>query len=291
MKSKVIISGLITFLLILYTGISAYAQEAVEWKALDEKVVLLYNEGNYDHAIVTAKKALIAAENALGPDHPSVAVVLNNFATACYAQGLYEQAEPLYKRSLEIKEKVFGPDHLDVAQSLNNLATLYYAQGLYERAEPLYVHSLEIREQALGSNHPAVSRSLNNLGILYRTQVLYPSTKELIQKAPSVNVDDLYARITKGHDIIILDVRRRDEQCHKHIPNSIRFPETNLSDNIDDLKNILRNINKGATIAVFSSDTANSNHVTTKLRSWGYRAYSVGGGFASWERQGYPVTE
>ncbi len=289
MKSKIIISGLIAFLFLSYTDMRAYSQDVEKWKALDEEVVSLYDEGNYDYAIVIAKKALIAAEEALGTDNPLVAIVLNNFATACYAQGLYEQAEPLYSRALCIKEKAFGPNHLNVAQGLNNLATLYYTQGLYEQAEPLYERALKIRKQILGSGHPDVSKSLNNLGLLYQAQALYLSAKDP-KKTPSLSVGDLYANITKGRDVILLDVRRKDEQDQKHIPNSIRFPKSSLTNNGDDLKSVLRNANKGATIAVLSSSMTDSDYVTTKLRGWKYRAYSVSGGFASWENQGYPVT-
>jgi tetratricopeptide (TPR) repeat protein len=84
----------------------------------------------------------------LGPDHPWVALSLNNLANLYDQQGRYADAELLYKRALVSREKALGPDHPDVTTSLNNLASLYDGKGRYVDAEPLYKRSLAIRESA-----------------------------------------------------------------------------------------------------------------------------------------------
>src|SRR5262249_14182367 len=66
-------------------------------------------------------------EQVLTPDHPDVAVSLNNLAELYGVQGRFADAEPLHKRSLAIREKTLGPDHPLVGQSLNNLAILKFA--------------------------------------------------------------------------------------------------------------------------------------------------------------------
>jgi tetratricopeptide (TPR) repeat protein len=53
---------------------------------------------------------LSSKEAALGPDHPNVAIRLNNLAALYQAQGKYAEAEPLYQRSLAIVEKALGAD-------------------------------------------------------------------------------------------------------------------------------------------------------------------------------------
>ena len=291
------------FLGVACTSMPACAEELMAWETLDQQVIALYNEGNFDYAVAVAKTAAVSVEETLGPEHPSVATVLNNFATVYYAQGRYDEAEPLYKRALDIKQRAFGPNHLDVAQGMNNLATLYYAQGKYEDAEPLYRRALEIREQILGTDHPDVAKSLNNLGVVYRTQALQASSeeaqgvstttveppKELLPKTPSISVEDLYLRITKGRDTILLDVREKDELSKKYIPNSIRFPKDTINNDEDHLKNVLRNSNRGAVIAVFSSNVVDADRIVTRLRSWGHKAYNVEGGFRAWKEHGYPV--
>ena len=90
----------------------AAAQDS-EWKGLNQEARSLHEQGNYDRAIVVAKKALEVAEREFDPEHPNVATALNNLALFYYAQGQYAAAEPLYKRSLAIKEGAFGPDDHD----------------------------------------------------------------------------------------------------------------------------------------------------------------------------------
>ena len=101
--------------------------------------------------------SLAIREKALGPDHPDVALSLNNLAALYNDQGRYADAEPLLQALTGDREKALGPDHPDVAASLNNLAELYRAQGRYADAEPLYKRSLAIREKALGPDHPDVA--------------------------------------------------------------------------------------------------------------------------------------
>ena len=79
----------------------------------------------YQEAEKPAKALLAIVEKALGPDHPSTGVALNNLAELYRRQGKYGKAEPLYQRSLAIAEKALGPDHPSTATSLNNLALLY----------------------------------------------------------------------------------------------------------------------------------------------------------------------
>jgi hypothetical protein len=60
-------------------GASAHGQ-GIEWEVLTKEAVSLYQKGQYDRAMVVAKKALEVAEKAVGPNHPSVATSLNNLS-------------------------------------------------------------------------------------------------------------------------------------------------------------------------------------------------------------------
>src|SRR5262249_50203654 len=90
-------------------------------------------------------------ENVLGPEHPDVALSLDNLASLYTSQDRYTEAEPLYRRALAIREKVLGPQHPAVANNINGLAELYRAQNRNAEAEPLYKHALAIPERAVGS--------------------------------------------------------------------------------------------------------------------------------------------
>jgi tetratricopeptide (TPR) repeat protein len=94
------------------------------------------------------KRALEINEKAYGPDHPDVALSLNNLALLYNTQGRYAEAEPMYKRALEIKEKAYGPDHPDVATTVHNLAFLRYSQGEYGESEKLANRATKISDGA-----------------------------------------------------------------------------------------------------------------------------------------------
>ena len=89
-----------------------------------------------------------AREKALGPEHPDVALSLNNLAGLYDNQGKYAEAEPLYQRSLAIREKALGPGHPSVAESLENYAALLRAT---ERSADAVI--MELRARAIRVKH------------------------------------------------------------------------------------------------------------------------------------------
>ncbi|MGC1295090.1 MAG: tetratricopeptide repeat protein, partial [Alloacidobacterium sp.] len=70
------------------------------------------------------RRALAIDEKALGPNHPTVALDLNNLAMLLKEDKNYAAAEPLYRRALAIDEKALGPDHPMTKTIRNNLAVL-----------------------------------------------------------------------------------------------------------------------------------------------------------------------
>jgi tetratricopeptide (TPR) repeat protein len=166
-------------------GQSSTIWDTADVAALNQQATQLYNQGRYSEAIPLAQRALAIQEKALGPDHPDVALSLNNLAELYRAQNA--DAEPLYKRSLAIDETALGPNHASVTGTLNNLGALYQAQGRYAEAEPLLKRSLAIKERAFGPDHPNVALSLNNLGELYRIQGHYADAEPLLKRSLAIN--------------------------------------------------------------------------------------------------------
>ena len=162
-KSKVII----IMALVLSFSLSAYAQDVL-WEKLNSKAKTLIKQRMYPDALSVTEEALQVAEDTFGPDHPKVAISLNNLAELYVIKGSYAEIEPLYKRSLKINEEALGEDHPDVAISLNNLAELYYNQGRYKETEPLYKRALKILEDTLGSDHPEVAITRERMKALYK---------------------------------------------------------------------------------------------------------------------------
>lgn len=100
---------------------------------LHDHAVAARARGECAAAAARARAALALFEQALGPDHPDVANVLNTLAGSYEDQGEYAQAEQLNQRSVAVMEPLSGG--LEVAmlrvQSLGYLAGIYRIQGRF----------------------------------------------------------------------------------------------------------------------------------------------------------------
>ena len=74
------------------------------------------------------ESALQKQERLLGGDHPDLAEVLTNLATAYAQREEFDKAYPLLKRVLDINEAHFGSEHSNVAHALTDLAVLHMEQ-------------------------------------------------------------------------------------------------------------------------------------------------------------------
>ncbi len=127
--------------------VAAQAQSEALMEAYNQ-VQALYAQGRFAEAEPLFKRALAIREEALGPEHPAVAINLNNLALLYWSQGKYAEAEPLYKRSLAILEKALGPEHLQVAWGLENYAALLRKTGRGTEAT-----EMEARAKAIRAKH------------------------------------------------------------------------------------------------------------------------------------------
>jgi tetratricopeptide (TPR) repeat protein len=114
------------------------------------------------------EQALAIDEAAYGPDHPTVAIRLNNLAQVLQDLGQPGEARPLAERALAIGEATYGPDHPTVAIDLNNLALILRDLGQRGEARPLAERALAIGEATYGPDHPTVAIRLNNLALILR---------------------------------------------------------------------------------------------------------------------------
>jgi tetratricopeptide (TPR) repeat protein len=107
-----------------------------------------------DH-IAQAEKALRNAEDSFPPDHPNVAVALNNLGEAHrFAAAISKDesvrrkeaaaAEAMHARALAIREKALGLRHSFTLASMVNLAHVYRLQGRNDDAEAAYRRALGV---------------------------------------------------------------------------------------------------------------------------------------------------
>ncbi len=90
------------------------------------------------------RRALEIDEKSYGPDHPKVALALNNLAQQLIALDRFADAVAFSRSALAIEEKSYGPDHPNVGRDLNNLADLLQKTNRLDEAEPLLRRALDI---------------------------------------------------------------------------------------------------------------------------------------------------
>jgi tetratricopeptide (TPR) repeat protein len=81
-----------------------------------------YAAGDYEAALVEARRLEAGVRKQFGVSHENYAVALNNLAVVYDSLGRYTDAESAYRRALAIKEKALGKNHLDLASTINYLA-------------------------------------------------------------------------------------------------------------------------------------------------------------------------
>ena len=110
---KLISTLFFSLVLLLCSGASINAQ-SIEWKTLYDEANSLFQKGQYEQAMVLAKKSLSVAETDFGPENVYVAASLVTLGGIYGKQGQDEVAEALFKRSIAIYEKASGPDDAHV---------------------------------------------------------------------------------------------------------------------------------------------------------------------------------
>ena len=89
---------------------------------------------------------------ALGPEHPHLAVVLTDLASLSRDQRRHAEAEPLYQRALAITESAFGPGDPHLLRSLEEYGELLREMGREGEAAGIAARADAIRgERAEGS--------------------------------------------------------------------------------------------------------------------------------------------
>ena len=85
---------------------------------------MLQDLGDLDGAGKAYQRALAIDEKAFGPDHPNVAIRVNNLGMVLKDLGDLDGARKAYQRALAIFEMVLGADHPNAQTVRSNLAAL-----------------------------------------------------------------------------------------------------------------------------------------------------------------------
>ncbi|KAF4486735.1 Nephrocystin-3 [Colletotrichum fructicola Nara gc5] len=144
---------------------------------------LYSDQGRLQEAEDMYQRALQGSEKALGPDHTSTLLTVNNLGNLYSKQGRLQEAEDMYERALQGSEKALGPDHTSTLLTVNNLGNLYSKQGRLQEAEDMYERALQGTEKALGPDHTSTLDTVNNLGNLYSNQGQLKEAEGMYQRA------------------------------------------------------------------------------------------------------------
>ena len=87
-------------------------------------------------------RVLAEFEKALGLEHASTLLVVNNVGLLYYDQGKFDKAEQMYVRALSGQKKALGQDHLSTLTTIHNLGSLYRIQLKQDEAEQMYKRAL-----------------------------------------------------------------------------------------------------------------------------------------------------
>jgi len=123
---------------------------------LHEESIQVFEQGDPEQAVLLAREALRLMEQAVGPDHPDVANILNHLAGIYLDQGQHDQAEQLCRRAVEILEQIEGiDDDIDrlLVQALGSLGNIMRHQGRYQEAEAPLLRALSL----VGSEVPVIN--------------------------------------------------------------------------------------------------------------------------------------
>jgi tetratricopeptide (TPR) repeat protein len=124
----------------------------------------LANAGELEAARQQHERGLQMMEQALGVEHPDVALQLNNLGTTLNRLGRFSEAVVVHERSAAIWRVVVGPEHPQVATTLTNLGAARAGLGDHESARRDHEAALRIFEAAGRGAELHTAEILGNLG-------------------------------------------------------------------------------------------------------------------------------
>ena len=155
-------------------------------RLLNQIGVYLKGRAQFVEAKEMFERALAIDEAAYSPDHPDVAIRVNNLGRVLHDLGDLEGAKKMSERALVIGEATYGPNHPTVAIYVNNLGLVLKDLGDLEAAKKMYERALAIDEAAYGPEHPDVAIRVNNLGRVMQDLGDLEAAKKMYERALAI---------------------------------------------------------------------------------------------------------
>ena len=157
-------------------------------------------------AVQCLQRLLAAAEDAHGPQHPTVAQALTTLATVLLETDV-PQAVRVLERSLAIREATAGPDSPELCATLLALAKAYKAKGDAPGGHALLIRSLKLVEDRLAGRssqvqlnpRDAAEQLLGHLDALAQSEMaLAKAAAAAALEAEHANLEAALAQMAQG---------------------------------------------------------------------------------------------
>jgi tetratricopeptide (TPR) repeat protein len=134
---------------------------------LDNEARMLDRMGRYDEAARVFERALVAREEAYGPNSNAMAYTLDHYGSTLSALGRYDDSFAKHSAALEILEELHGPNHPEVGRTLGNYGHILSRRGKRDEAIEAYDRSLAILRAAYGEDNSVLGALLSGRGSAY----------------------------------------------------------------------------------------------------------------------------
>ena len=143
------------------------------------------NLADHERARETLGRALSLRTDALGPDHPDVAVTQGRLAASLREIGDYDDAEGRARQAVALLRVSPDDRRSDYLDALNQLTSVLCYRGDYTRAEASAVEAVALGRELEGADRLA-SAALINLAVVRNAQTDYRTTVDLYREGLEV---------------------------------------------------------------------------------------------------------
>ncbi|MBX3235173.1 MAG: tetratricopeptide repeat protein [Nitrospiraceae bacterium] len=140
-----------------YGGMVRAQESSAEPDVLDltKQMIDVEERGDKRRALELGHRVIALAEEALGGEHPTIALYLDHVGVLAHDLGEDQEAEQLLLRALSIQEQALGLDHVASQRTLRHLTAFYRLDGRAQALEDIRQRVMRYRADHAPSPTPS----------------------------------------------------------------------------------------------------------------------------------------
>lgn len=192
-----------------------------------------FAQGNYPRAAELAEKAVVLANNELGPDHEKTAIMRINLGHVLVIIGETERAEPIINRAKAAFEKIHGKQHPSLVTVHEDLAKIYANKKEIDKSRQSLGRAIAIIKKHKGEKDPEIANFLIQQGTLDIAKNNIEAAEKVFTEALEIYKSKYGERSISAANVISLmgDVellKKNLEPAEAHYQNALSIYEENL---------------------------------------------------------------